>query len=460
MDRETESERAALISRRAFLGGMAATAWHSTRSADPAFLAQPAPSTLDLRVDARALRERIETLSTFGRPAGGSFAEGVSRIAYSDADIEGRRYVMALMKGAGFQPRIDPAGNIFATRPGTEPRLPPVLFGSHIDSVPSGGNFDGDLGSLSALAVLETIGAANVRTRHPLEMVVWAHEEGFAFGRGLACSRIVAGEIAPADMDEVWNGMPRRDAIRRIGGDPDRILEARRPKGAHHCYIELHIEQGGTLERARVPIGVVEGIVAIDKYDAIVTGFANHAGTTPIAERHDAMLAAAHLTVAVRDAVTRVPGRQVGTVGHIEITPNSPNVIPGLARLSIELRDLSRQKLAGMMDDIRARAREIAANTQTTIEFVSTMTAAPAAAAPEVQTAIERASLSLGLGTSRLPSGAGHDAQMMALLGPMGMIFVPSVGGVSHSPNELTHWEDCAHGADVLLRTVLEMDRA
>ena len=152
----------------------------------------------------------------------------MSRIAYSDADIEGRRYVMGLMTAAGLKPSIDPAGNIFARRPGTESALPPILFGSHIDSVPNGGNFDGDLGSLSALGVLEALQAADVRTRHPLEMVVWAHEEGFAFGRGLACSRIVAGEIAAADMDEVWNGMRRGEAIRRIGGNPDRILEARR----------------------------------------------------------------------------------------------------------------------------------------------------------------------------------------------------------------------------------------
>jgi N-carbamoyl-L-amino-acid hydrolase len=176
-------------------------------------------------------------------------------------------------------------------------------------------------------------------------------------------------------------------------------------------------------------------------------------------ERHDALLAAAHLTVAVRDAVTRLPGRQVGTVGHIEVTPNSPNVIPGLAKISIELRDLSPQKLVALMDDIRARAHAIAASTQTTIELKKTMGAAPAVATPEVQNAIERAAESLDLRSSRLPSGAGHDAQMMALLGPMGMIFVPSVAGVSHSPKELTHWDDCARGADVLLRAVLEMDR-
>jgi N-carbamoyl-L-amino-acid hydrolase len=245
MDRQTESERTALISRRAFLGGMMGAAALPTfalrasvgkpaHPAHPAFAlrasaGKPALLAPDLRVDARALRERIEKLSTFGRPAGGTFADGVSRIAYSDADIEGRRYVMGLMTAAGLKPSIDPAGNIFARRPGTDSGRPPILFGSHIDSVPNGGNFDGDLGSLSALGVLEALQAADVRTRHPLEVVVWAHEEGFAFGRGLACSRIVAGEIAAADMDEVWNGMRRGEAIRRIGGNPDRILEARRP---------------------------------------------------------------------------------------------------------------------------------------------------------------------------------------------------------------------------------------
>ena len=442
-----------MLSRRSFLGGLCGLA------ATQGFSFPAPPALPDLRVDPLALRRRIEALSVFGRPEGGTFVDGVSRTAYSDADVAGRRYVINEMKAAGLEPRIDPAGNIFARRPGAEPSLPPILFSSHIDSVPSGGNFDGDLGSLSALGTMEALAAAGVRTRHPLEMVVWAHEESFAFGRGLACSRIVAGDFAPADLDEVWNGMRRADAIRKIGGNPNRIAEARRPKGSHHCYLELHIEQGGTLERSRVPVGVVQGIVAIDRYDVTITGVANHAGTTPIPERHDALLAAAHLTVAVRDAVTRSPGRQVGTVGHLDVSPNSPNVIPGRANVSVELRDLDPQKLVAMMDDIRARAREIATATQTTIEFKTMARAEPATAAPEVQAAIERAAASLTLESSRLPSGAGHDAQMMARLGPMGMIFVPSVGGVSHSPKELTHWQDCANGADVLLRAVLEMDR-
>src|SRR5439155_7135848 len=229
----------------------------------------------------------------------GVFAACVGRVAYSDADLEGRRYVIGLMKASRLEPRVDPAGNIFGRRAGTEPALPSILFGSHIDSVPSGGNFDGDLGSLSALGAMEALAAAGVRTRHPLEMVIWAHEEGVAFERALACSRIVAGDFKPADLDEVWNGIRRADAIRRIGGDPDRILEARRSKGSLHCYIELHIEQGGNLEKAGIQIGVVEGIVAIDKYAVTVTGFANHAGTTPMAERHDALIAASQLALAV-----------------------------------------------------------------------------------------------------------------------------------------------------------------
>ena len=420
---------------------------------------RPGGPAADVRVDAAALRRRIEELSVFGRPPGGSFADGVSRVSYTDADVQGRAYVMRLMRAAGIEPAIDPAGNIFGRRAGAEAGLPPILFGSHIDSVPSGGNFDGDLGSLAALGVLEACAAASARTRHPLEMVIWAHEEGVAFNRGLAGSRIVAGDIQPADLDQVWNGLRRADAIRKIGGDPDRIMEAKREKGSHHCYLELHIEQGGTLDRSGTPIGVVEGIVCIERHEAVITGFANHAGTTPMDQRQDAMVAAAQLTLAVREVVTASPGRQVGTVGQIEISPNAPNVVPGSAKLVIELRDLSAEKLEGLGGRIRARAADIAASTRTQIEIRRVSRNLPAVAAPEVQSAIERASSSLGLGSTRLPSGAGHDAQTMAQLGPMGMIFVPSIGGVSHSPKELTRWEDCAHGANVLLHTILVMDR-
>lgn len=440
------------MDRRTFIGTLAG----GVLAARHGFQAQPAAS---VTVDAATLRQRIEALSVFGRPKDGSFADGVSRVAYSDADVAGRGYVMDLMRGAGLTPRIDPAGNIFAKREGLEPALPPLLFGSHIDSVPKGGNFDGDLGTLAALSAIEACDRATLRTRHPLEIVVWAAEEGVAFNRGLSSSRIVAGDVAPSDMEQVWNGMRRGDAIRRIGGDPERIMDARRPKGTWHGYLELHIEQGGTLERDGLRVGVVQGIVAIERYEARITGFANHAGTTPMAQRQDAAIAAAHLTLAVREIVTSRPGRQVGTVGKLELSPNAPNVVPGAATLIIELRDLSVDLLKAIAEEIRARAVKIAEATGTTIEIVAASSNAPAIADTAVQDVIERTAKTLRLSSVRMPSGAGHDAQMMAQLAPMGMIFVPSVGGVSHSPKELTSWEDCANGANLLLHAVLALDR-
>ena len=435
------------ISRRSFLGGVAA-----------AYLGRQGAPLRAPRVDGARLRERLEALSLFGRPPGGTFADGVSRVAYSDADLAGRRYVTDLMRAAGLTPRVDAAANIFGRRAGTDSSLPPILFGSHIDSVPSGGNFDGDLGVLGALAVMEALDAAQVRTRHPLEMVVWSAEEGVAFSRGLAGSRIVAGDIKPTDMEMVWNGMRRAEAIRKIGGDPDRIMDAVRPKGAHHAYLELHIEQGGNLDRAGVPVGIVEGIVAIERFSVSIAGFANHAGTTPMAERQDALLAASHLTIAVREVVTGEPGRQVGTVGQIEVLPNAPNVIPGAVRLTIELRDLSTEKLMRLIEAIRGRARQIADATRVRIDISPLSSNVPALATSALQDVIGRASRTLGLETTRMPSGASHDAAMMAQLGPMGMIFVPSVGGVSHSPKELTRWPDCANGASVLLQAVVDAD--
>ncbi len=411
-----------------------------------------------IRINSGRLREHLEALSLFGRPPGGTFADGVSRVGYSDADIEARRYVISLMQAAGLTPRIDPAGNILARRAGTAATLPPILFGSHIDSVPQGGNFDGDLGTLAAIESVQALHEAKLATRHPLEVVVWANEEGVAYGDGLDGSRAAAGHLTPGELDLVWNGVKKADALRRIGGDPGRIAEARRAPGSFHCYLELHIEQGGILDRARVPIGIVEGIVAIDRYEAAIRGFANHAGTTPMPDRRDALVAAAALTLAVHDVVTAEPGRQVGTVGQLTVTPNAPNVVPGLVRMTIELRDLSSAKIARLGELVRARAADIARTTRTEIQISPTSHHEPALASPVVRGAIERAAKQLGLSFEHLPSGAGHDAQMMATIGPMGMIFVPSAGGVSHSPKETTSWDDCANGADLLLHAVLEMD--
>ena len=435
------------FTRRELLAGFA-TAAAATALSDLSF-AQDAPS---VRINADRLQQSLEGLSVFGRPTGGTFADGVSRTAYSDADVAGRKYAMDLMRSAGLDPHIDAAGNISATRPGTDPSLKPILFGSHIDSVPGGGNFDGDLGSMAAIEVMHTLQDHGVNTRRPLRMYIWQNEEG-----GLIGSHAAYGD--KPDLERQFNGIKLADGLPKIGGDPARIAEAKIAPGSFECYLELHIEQGGYLYKAGIPIGVVEGIVSIDEYDVEIRGFANHAGTTPMAERQNALLAAAQLIEAVQQVVTAEPGRQVGTVGRLAVYPNAPNVVPGLVKHSIELRDLSAEKIARLGAEIQKQAQQIAQRTGTTITIKKLENDPPAMASPEIQKQIEAAAASLGLKTMRLPSGAGHDAQMMAKLGPMGMIFVPSVDGISHSPKELTHWTDCANGANVLLQTVLGIDQ-
>ncbi len=439
------TRRAVLVQAGAAALGVPLRAWARQGAAAPA-------------IDAGRLRRRLEHLSTFGRPAGGTFAAGVSRVAYSDADLAARAWLLDEIRAAGFIPRLDPAGNVFVRLEGRTAEAAPVLFGSHIDSVPGGGNFDGDLGTLAALDVLQAVRAAGVIARHPLEMVLWAHEESTAFGTGTACSRIVAGDLKAGVLDQEWNGLRRRDAISRIGGDPARIEAAVRPRGAWHAYVELHIEQGGTLDRAGVPVGIVEGIVAIHRYDVVVEGMANHAGTTPMDGRQDALVAASQLVLAVREIAAARQGRQVGTVGRLEVEPNSPNVVPGRVALSVEFRDLAPATIEALGEAVRARAAAIASQTGTRIAMTLASSNPPALAHGGVQAAIGGAADRLGLDTRRLQSGAGHDAQMIAALCPMGMIFVPSVGGISHSPRELTSWEDCARGAQVLLQTVLALD--
>ena len=410
------------------------------------------------RVNVERLRKRLEDLSVFGRPSGGTFADGVSRVGFSDADVEARAWLQHEVRALGLEPKIDAAGNISTIRPGTSPELKPILFGSHIDSVKGGGNFDGDVGSMSSLEVMATLIENGVKTRHSLEYVVWAAEES-NYGSGLHGSRMAAGLLEGDEFDRIQNGVSKRDAVKRIGGDVSRIAEARRAVGSFHAYIELHIEQGGKLDRAQIPIGVVEGIVTIDDYDVRVSGFGNHAGTTPMAERRDALVAASMIVLAVREIANSEPGDQVGTVGQISVKPNAPNVVPGEAAMTVEFRDLDGTKVARLGVALKQRCAEIAKATHTQVEVVFTSRHQGARATGEVQVLIEKAAARLNLKTMRLPSGAGHDAQAIATLGPMGMIFVPSVNGISHSPREFSRWHEIAQGADVLLATILELDK-
>jgi len=409
-------------------------------------------SVTELRVNGPRLIEHINALAEFGKNPQG----GVSRLAYSEADRQGREYVIGLMRAAKLDVSIDAAGNLIGRRSGSDNKLKPILFGSHIDSVPEGGNYDGVVGSLGAIEVAQTLAEKNIVTHHPLEVVIFQNEEG-----GLIGSRAMDGELTEKELDLVSrSGKTIREGIKFIGGDPTKLSNVKREKGSIAAYLELHIEQGGILEKERIDIGVVEGIVGINWWDVTIEGFANHAGTTPMNQRQDALLAAAKFIQAVNRVVTSIPGRQVGTVGRIQALPGAPNVIPGKVILSLELRDLDAAKIQMMYQKIRTEADQIAQASKVKFDFKEINVNIPAPTDPRIRSLIDQSAKDLGLTTKQMPSGAGHDAQDMARLAPVGMIFIPSIGGISHSPKEFSRPQDIGNGANVLLHAVLKVDRA
>ena len=411
-----------------------------------------APPQAGLRVDGALLREHLAALSEFAKTPEG----GVSRVAYTEADRRAREVVLGWMREAKLDTAVDAAGNLVGRRAGRDTSLKPLVMGSHVDSVPEGGNFDGDVGSMSAIEVSRTLDRAGIMLRHPLEVLIFQNEEGGTIG-----SHALAAGLTPADLDRVsQSGKSIRDGIRFLGGDPDRLDAARRQPGDIAAYLELHIEQGGILDQRSIPIGVVLGIVGIRHWDVTITGFANHAGTTPMAERKDALLVAARCVEAVNRIVRSVPGRQVGTVGKLQVEPGAYNVIPGRVTFGLELRHLDQARILRLHELILGECRRLAREGGTTLSERESLAITPALTAPAIRGVIAAAAKQLGLATLSLPSGAGHDAQEMARLGPVGMIFVPSVGGISHSPREFTRPADIENGANVLLHSLLALDAA
>ena len=413
-------------------------------------VAQAAPP--QLRVNGPRIVRHLEALSEYGKNPQG----GVSRVAYTDADRAGRQYVLGLMREAGLEVSIDTAGNLVGNRPGSDVALKPIIIGSHIDSVPEGGNYDGDVGSLAAIEVAQILSERRVAMRHPLQVIIFENEEGIMLGS----TALGAGLDAERLNSISQSGKIVRDGVRFLGGDPDRLTEAKRQPGSIDAYLELHIEQGGVLEQEHLQIGVVEGIVGILDCEVTVEGVANHAGTTPMNQRHDAMLAAARFVGRLNQVVTGTPGRQVGTVGWIKAQPGAYNVIPGRVTLGMELRDLDARKVQDMFERIRKEAAAIGRMNGTSFHFEPHALSTPALTDRHLQALIGDAARRLGLSTRLMPSGAGHDAQEMASLGPIGMIFIPSVGGISHAPTEFSRPDDIANGANVLLQSVLGRDQA
>lgn len=414
--------------------------------------AQKKTMDISLRVNQERIEQRILELANFGKEANGE----TQRVAFTQADIAGRKYITELMKQAGLEVSVDYAGNIIGKRAGKNSTKKPIAFGSHIDTVPHGGNYDGCVGSIAAIEVIEILNENKIVTEHPLEVIIFSNEEG-----GVVGSSALAGMLRMEALEEMTNsGLTMREGIAAIGGNPDHIQEVKRREGDVKVFLELHIEQGGTLEREKIEIGIVEGIVGINWWEVTVEGFANHAGSTPMNMRQDALLAASKLVLAVNEVVKSYEGSHVGTVGKLSVEPGAPNVIPGKVTMSLELRDLSSSKVDTLFLAIQKRAEEIAATSSTVITFKPLSIASkPALANPAVQVKIIASVNQLELTYMRMPSGAGHDAQEMALLAPMGMIFIPSAGGISHSPREFSTARDMANGTNVLLHTILKLDK-
>ena len=410
----------------------------------------PPPTINDTR-----LNRSLEELGLIGETS-----EGMQRLAYSPEDVAGRQYVRGLMGRAGLEARIDPAGNIIGRKEGSDPGRPAIAMGSHTDTVPNGGKYDGALGVMAAIECVQALADSGHSLRHPVEVLVFTNEEGTRYHRWLLGSRAMAGLLEPADLDAVdHEGVPLSTRLADIGGDLTRIGEAQRVPGDLAAYLELHIEQGPTLEQSGTSIGVVTGITGRTVLEVQIMGTANHAGTTPMAGRHDALVSASKLVLAAQRLATDLEICRVATVGSIQARPNAVNVVPGGVRLGVEFRDLDMVSLAAAEAAFRDEAGLVAAADGVTVEVRGQETTNAVPIDAGMQMLVEEAAQRCGLTWERLPSGAGHDAQAMAAITQAAMIFVPSVAGISHSPQEYTSPTDCANGARVLLNLLLLADQ-
>ena len=400
---------------------------------------------MTIRINAARLHSRLRELAQIGATDGG----GVTRLALTDEDRAGRDLLVSWLRAAGLAVRIDDFGNIIGRREGTSGDSEPVLLGSHIDTVRRGGRYDGALGVLGALEVIETLNDGGIVTERPIEVVNWTNEEGVRFEPAMTCSGAVFGRF---ERDYIYGRLDRdgvrfEDELRRIGylGDA-----ANRPVRAS-AYLELHIEQGPVLEAAGVPVGVVEGIVGITWLEVTWTGQADHAGPSPMRLRRDALGAAARLVTAVEAIALRDDDPAVATVGRIVAEPNVINTIPGKVVMSVDFRNLDGERLDAMVSELEAAVAEIADRTGVKGSVNRFWTSEPTPFAPEIVATVEHACGTFDLPIHRLWSSAGHDAKYVADGTAAGMIFVRSQGGLSHCEAEFSQPADIEAGANVLL---------
>ncbi|MBQ89829.1 MAG: Zn-dependent hydrolase [Acidimicrobiaceae bacterium] len=407
--------------------------------------------TADLRIDGDRLLRRIEELATIGPIDGG----GSCRLALTDEDREGRDLVVTWMRDLGLDVTVDGIGNVVAIRPGRTDG-PPVMTGSHIDTVRTGGRYDGNLGVLAGLEVLETLSEHGIETEHPFAVAFFTDEEGARFPPDMLGSLVYVGGMGLEDALDI-TGIDGAE----VGAELDRIGyrgPAPCPGPAPRAFVELHVEQGPVLEAEGTTIGAVTGVQGISWTGYTVTGQSNHAGTTPMHLRHDAGYAAARIATHVREVAECMGDRQVATVGRLELHPDLVNVVAGSAELTVDLRNTDETLLRAAEADVAAFVAGLAADEGVEVEATTLARFEPVEFDDRVVAAVAATAERLGHSVARMPSGAGHDAQMLARVCPTGMVFVPSRDGISHNPAEHTDPADLVAGADVLLQVLLHLD--
>jgi beta-ureidopropionase / N-carbamoyl-L-amino-acid hydrolase len=403
-----------------------------------------------LRINSDRFISKIFQLAEIGKLPNG----GVSRVAFTPEDLLARQLVQAWMVEAGMAVRIDAAGNIIGRYAGQQLEAPALATGSHIDTVLVGGRYDGCLGVIAGIEMVQVLHESRMRLNHPIEVIVFTDEERSVIG-----SKAMAGEIH--ESEEYYtrpDGTAIATCLEKIGGNWSQIATAQRNSREIIAFVELHVEQGGVMETERAAIGVVEGVVGQYRFAVTVVGRMNHAGTTPMNMRKDALVAAAQVVLAVNQIAVETPGDQVATVGCLDVLPNSTNTVPGQVELKIDLRDLSQSHLEYLIERIREEMARIAIATGTEITMRQTLHIRPTLAAPAIQNVIQQLCEEMKFSYTYLPSRAGHDAQEMGRFTDMGMIFVPSQTGISHAEDEYTSPTECVQGAEMLLQTFLKLD--
>jgi beta-ureidopropionase / N-carbamoyl-L-amino-acid hydrolase len=376
---------------------------------------------------------------------------GVRRLTLTDTDRRGRDQFVAWCKEAGMSVAVDGIGNIFGRRPGAEPGALPVAIGSHLDSQPSGGKFDGAYGVMAGLEIVRTLNDAGVRTRAPIEVAAWTNEEGSRFVPTLMGSGVYAGVF---QLEEILShkdidGTSVRDALNQIGYAGKALPHK---LGA---YFEAHIEQGPVLEQTKTTIGVVQGALGQRWFDVAIAGQDSHAGPTPMETRKDALLAASRLVLEVNRIATTFPDYARGTVGFMQVKPNSRNVVPGEVRMTVDLRNAKDATLSAMVEELKRNVFSIEKETRTEIGLKEVVYFPPSEFAPDLVASVREGSKKFGYSHRDIVSGAAHDAVYMARIAPTAMVFVPCEGGISHNEIENARAEDIAAGCNVLLHAVL-----